>query len=359
VLGGRGMFIVYSEAEFKAVIRQAFEVMPGKPVLIDKFLEDAIELDVDCLSDGTASVIGGMLEHIEFAGVHSGDAAMVMPPHTLPPAMLETVRRATHALARELKVIGLMNVQFAIKDNQLYVLEVNPRASRTVPFVAKAIGVPLAKLAAKVMTGKKLAELGFTRELTPKHWCVKEAVFPFVRFPGATITLGPEMRSTGEVMGLDEDLGVAFAKAQAAAKPGLPVKGNVFLSVKDADKPRAVDLARQLVALGFEICSSSGTAKMLADHGVVTKRVAKISEGRPNAVDLIKNGQVQMVINTPDGMIPRRDENLIRAAAYAHNVCLVTTITGAYAALNGIQALKQKPIGVRPIQSYRGNVNVI
>ena len=359
VLGGRGMFIVYSEAEFKAVIRQAFEVMPGKPVLIDKFLEDAIELDVDCLSDGTTSVIGGMLEHIEFAGVHSGDAAMVMPPHTLAPAMLDTVRRATHALARELKVIGLMNVQFAIKDNELYVLEVNPRASRTVPFVAKAIGVPLAKLAAKVMTGKKLVDLGFTREQTPKHWCVKEAVFPFVRFPGATITLGPEMRSTGEVMGLDEDLGVAFAKAQAAAKPGLPVKGNVFLSVKDADKPRAIDLARQLAALGFEICSSSGTAKILADHGVPAKRVAKISEGRPNAVDLIKNGQIQMVINTPDGMIPRRDENLIRAAAYAHNVCLVTTITGAYAALKGIQALKQKPIGVRPIQSYRGNVNLV
>ena len=359
VLGGRGMFIVYSEEELKAVVRQVFDVMPGKPVLIDKFLEDAIELDVDCISDGETSVIGGMLEHIEFAGVHSGDAAMVMPPHTLGRAMVETVREATYALARELKVIGLMNVQFAIKDNQLYVLEVNPRASRTVPFVAKAIGVPLAKLAAKVMTGRKLKELGFTREQTPKHWCVKEAVFPFVRFPGATITLGPEMRSTGEVMGIDADRGVAFAKAQAAAKPGLPVKGNIFLSVKDADKARAVDLARQLVGMGFEIYSTSGTATILAENGVPVRRLAKISEGRPNAADLIKNGQIQMVINTPGGMIPRRDENAIRSAAYAHNVCIMTTITGAAAAVQGIRALKEKHVGVRPIQKYRGNVNVV
>jgi carbamoyl-phosphate synthase large subunit len=359
VLGGRGMFIVYSEEEFRGVVRQAFEVMPDKPVLIDDFLEDAIELDVDCLSDGETSVIGGMLEHIEFAGVHSGDAAMVMPPHTLSKPMLDTVRAATHALARELNVIGLMNVQFAIKDNQLYVLEVNPRASRTVPFVAKAIGVPLAKLAAKVMTGLKLKDLGFTREQTPKHWCVKEAVFPFVRFPGATIMLGPEMRSTGEVMGLDEDLGVAFAKAQAAAKPGLPTGGNVFLSVKDADKPRVVDIARQLEALGFAIYSTGGTAKVLSENGVKVSKLAKIEEGRPTAVDLIKNGQIQLVINTPAGMIPRKDENKIRSAAYAHNVCIMTTLTGARAALEGIKALKNKQIGVKPIQLYRGNVNVI
>ncbi len=359
VLGGRGMFIVYNEAEFKAVIRQAFEAMPGKPVLIDKFLEDAIELDVDCISDGETSVIGGMLEHIEYAGVHSGDASMVMPPHTLGKAMLQTVREATYALARELKVVGLMNVQFAIKDNQLYVLEVNPRASRTVPFVAKAIGVPLAKLAAKVMTGKKLKDLGFTREQTPKHWCVKEAVFPFVRFPGATITLGPEMRSTGEVMGLDDDLGIAFAKAQAAAKPGLPVKGNVFLSVKDADKQRAIELAQELNALGFEVYSTSGTAAHLAENGVKVNRLAKIDEGRPTAVDMIKNGQIQLVINTPSGMIPRKDENKIRSAAYAHNVCIMTTITGALAAINGIKALRNKRVGVRPIQKYVGNVAVV
>jgi carbamoyl-phosphate synthase large subunit len=356
VLGGRGMFILYSEEELKAVVRQVFDVMPGKPVLIDKFLEDAIELDVDCISDGDTSVIGGMLEHIEYAGVHSGDAAMVMPPHTLTPRMLDTVRAATYALARELKVIGLMNVQFAIKGGELFVLEVNPRASRTVPFVAKAIGVPLAKLAAKVMTGAKLRDLGFTREQTPKHWCVKEAVFPFVRFPGATIALGPEMRSTGEVMGLDDDLGVAFAKAEAAAKPGLPIAGNVFLSVKDSDKPRAVEVARALVQLGFAIYSTSGTAKVLADAGVPVKRLAKMLEGRPHAVDLIKNGQIKMVINTPGGMIPRRDENAIRSAAYAHNVCIMTTITGAAAAVEGIRALKERQVGVRPIQQYRGNV---
>jgi len=356
VLGGRGMFILFSEEELKGVVRQVFDVMPGKPVLIDKFLEDAIELDVDCISDGETSVIGGMLEHIEYAGVHSGDAAMVMPPHTLGAPMLDTVRAATHALAKALRVIGLMNVQFAIKDDQLYVLEVNPRASRTVPFVAKAIGVPLAKLAAKVMAGAKLRDLGFTRELTPRHWCVKEAVFPFVRFPGATIALGPEMRSTGEVMGLDEDLGVAFAKAQAAAKPGLPTSGNVFLSVKDADKPRAVGIARELAALGFTIHSTGGTAKALADAGVAVRKIAKIQEGRPTAIDLIKNGQIQLVINTPAGMIPRRDENSIRAAALARNVCIMTTLTGAAAAVQGIRALREKHVGVRPIQHYRGNV---
>jgi carbamoyl-phosphate synthase large subunit len=357
VLGGRGMFIVYSEEELKGVVRQVFDVMPGKPVLIDKFLEDAIELDVDCISDGETTVIGGMLEHIEFAGVHSGDAAMVLPPHTLSPGMLATVRKASYDLARALQVVGLMNVQFAIKDDELYVLEVNPRASRTVPFVAKAIGIPLAKLAAKVMTGMRLRDLGFTEELVPRHWCVKEAVFPFVRFPGATITLGPEMRSTGEVMGIDEDPGVAFAKAQAAARPGLPDSGNVFLSVKDGDKTRAVGLARELTALGLEIYSTSGTATFLADAGVPVKRLAKINEGRPNAIDLIKNGQINMVINTPGGMIPRRDENQIRAAAYAHNICIMTTITGAAAAVHGIRALREKAVGVRPIQDYRSNVN--
>jgi len=357
VLGGRGMFIVYSETEMRAVVRQAFDAMPGKPVLIDKFLEDAIELDVDCISDGETTVIGGMLEHIEYAGVHSGDAAMVLPPHTLSKAMLAAVRQATYALAKALKVVGLMNAQFAIKDGELYVLEVNPRASRTVPFVSKAIGVPLAKLAAKVMTGRKLKELGFTRELTPRHWCVKEAVFPFVRFPGATILLGPEMRSTGEVMGLDENLGIAFAKTQAAVKPGLPLAGNVFLSVKDADKRRANELGRQLEALGFTIYSTRGTAQSLREHGVAVQLLAKIDEGRPNVIDMIKNGQIQMILNTPSGQTPRKDENKIRQAAYAHNICLMTTITGATAALNGIKALRQGRVGVKPLQKYVSNVD--
>ncbi|MEZ5274911.1 MAG: carbamoyl-phosphate synthase large subunit [Opitutaceae bacterium] len=356
VLGGRGMFIVYEPDEFKRVVREAFEVSPNKPVLIDKFLEDAIELDVDCISDGTTTVVGGMLEHIEFAGVHSGDAAMVMPPHTLEKPILERVRTASYALARELNVIGLMNVQFAIKDNELYVLEVNPRASRTVPFVSKAIGVPLAKLAAKVMAGETLENLGFTRELTPKHWCVKEAVFPFVRFPGAPILLSPEMRSTGEVMGMDEDLGIAFAKTQMAAKPALPTKGNVFLSVKDADKDRAVNLARRLEALGFDVYSTSGTARTLKDNGVAVHPLHKLTEGRPNVVDMIKNGQIHLIINTPSGMYPRRDENVIRSVACAHNVCIMTTITGAQAALNGIEAMKEKRITVRSLQSYAGNV---
>ena len=355
VLGGRGMFIVYSEEEFKAVIRQAFDAMPGKPVLIDKFLEDAIELDVDCISDGETTLVGGMLEHIEYAGVHSGDAAMVMPPHTLSKEMLQTVRTATYALAKALKVIGLMNVQFAIKDGLLYILEVNPRASRTVPFVAKAIGVPLAKLAAKVMAGEKLKNLGFTRELQPKHWCVKEAVFPFNRFPGAAIVLSPEMRSTGEVMGMDDDLGIAFAKTQMAAKPALPLKGKVFFSVKDSDKPHAVALARDFLSLGFTICSTTGTAKLLQQNGVEVQFVNKMAEGRPNCVDMIKNGEIQLVINTPKGMIPRNDENAIRAAAYANNVCIMTTITGARAATNGIRAMKDKLVGVRPLQEYRYN----
>mgnify|MGYP006087687115 CR=1 FL=1 len=359
VLGGRGMFVVYSEVEFKNVVRQAFDVMPDKPVLIDKFLEDAIELDVDCISDGKTSVIGGMLEHIEYAGVHSGDAGMVMPPHTLSKEMLKVVRDATHALAKELKVIGLMNVQFAIKDNELFLIEVNPRASRTVPFVAKAMGIPLAKLAARVMAGSTLQELGFTEEIVPKHWCVKESVFPFVRFPGATITLGPEMRSTGEVMGLDNDLGVAFAKAQAAAKPGLPSGGNVFLSVKDEDKPLAVDIARRLAKLGFKIFSTGGTAKVLSENGVEVTRLHKINEGRPTAVDMLKNNDINLVINTPGGMIPRKDENIIRAAAYTHNVCLMTTLMGAVAAVQGIEAQMGKQIDVRPIQDYVKNVRPV
>ncbi|HLP25010.1 MAG TPA: ATP-grasp domain-containing protein, partial [Acidobacteriota bacterium] len=355
VLGGRGMFILYSEAELKDVVRQVFDVMPGKPVLIDKFLEDAIELDVDCISDGETTLVGGMLEHIEYAGVHSGDAAMVMPPHTLSKEMLGTVRQATYALAKALKVVGLMNVQFAIKDNQLYVLEVNPRASRTVPFVAKAIGVPLAKLAAKVMAGAKLKDLGFTKEIQPKHWCVKEAVFPFNRFPGAAIVLSPEMRSTGEVMGMDDDLGIAYAKTQMAAKPSLPLKGKVFISVKDSDKPHVVELAKGFIDLGFTVCSTTNTAKLLASHGVAAQPVFKLNEGRPNCVDMIKNGEIQFVVNTPRGMIPRQDENAIRAAAYANNVAISTTLTGAQAAVNGIRAMKNRQVGVRPIQEYRFN----
>lgn len=359
VLGGRGMFIVYSLEEMKKVVREAVEASPDKPLLIDKFLEDAIELDVDCICDGETSVIGGMLEHIEFAGVHSGDAAMVMPPHTLDEDMLNEVRRATYDLAKALKVVGLMNIQFAIKDRKLYVLEVNPRASRTVPFVSKAIGVPLAKHAARLMAGEKLSDLGFTEEVAPRHWCVKESVFPFVRFPGTPVTLSPEMRSTGEVMGMDEDLGLAFAKTQMAAKPALPNDGNVFLSVKDSDKETAVPIARELIEMGFSIYSTGGTATHLEKEGLKVNRLFKLAEGRPNVVDMIKNEEISMIINTPSGMIPLRDENKIRTAAIAHNVSIMTTLSGAKAAVQAIRSLREKPLEAKALQSYYVNVKSV
>ena len=352
VLGGRGMFIVYDVNEMKEIVRDVFDVAPGKPVLLDQFLEDAFELDVDCISDGETSVIGGILQHVEFAGVHSGDAAMVMPPHSIPESMLEKVRTATYALARELQVVGLMNVQYAIKDDELFIIEVNPRASRTVPFVSKAIGVPLAKLASRVMAGEKLTDLGLTQEIIPPYWAVKESVFPFNRFPGAPIMLSPEMRSTGEVMGIDKDLGVAFAKSQMAAKPSLPDSGDVFISVKDHDKERAVEIARALSELGFGIISTAGTGALLKKNGISVKEVYRLSEGRPNVIDLIKNGKVSLIINTPQGTVPRQNENLIRSEAIKHNVCIMTTISAAAAAVDGIRSLREKGYEVRSIQSY-------
>lgn len=358
VLGGRGMFIVYGMDDMKKVIREAFEAAPGKPVLLDKFLEDAIELDVDAISDGETTVIGGMLEHIEYAGVHSGDAAMVLPPHTLPENILNEVRQATYDLARELKVIGLMNIQFAIKKGDVYILEVNPRASRTVPFCSKAIGVPLAKIAARVMAGEKLKDLGFTEEVKIPYIAVKESVFPFVRFTGAAIMLSPEMRSTGEVMGLDKDLGTAFAKSQIAAQPGLPTSGNVFLSVKDHDKEMAVELAKSLDKLGFKIFSTAGTARLLKENGIPVTTTYKLNEGaRPNVVDMIKNDEMSLIINTPSGMYPRLDENLIRQEALMKKVCMITTIMGAYAAIKGIEAMRNKELSVQSLQEYMTMLN--
>lgn len=358
VLGGRGMFIVYGMDDMKAVIRQAFEAAPGKPVLLDKFLEDAIELDVDAISDGEITVMGGMLEHIEYAGVHSGDAAMVLPPHTLSEEILDEVRVATKALAKELKVIGLMNIQYAIKNGELYILEVNPRASRTVPFTSKVIGVPLAKLAARVMAGEKLKDLGFTQEVKIPYIAVKESVFPFSRFSGASIVLSPEMRSTGEVMGIDKDLGIAFAKSQIAAQPALPDGGNVFLSVKDHDKEKALDIAKHLDKLGFKIFSTAGTAKMLKENGIPVTRTYKLNEGaRPNVVDMIKNGEMDLIINTPSGMYPRMDENLIRQEAVLKKTCMITTIMGAYAAIEGIEAMRNNPLSVTSIQEYMSKLN--
>ncbi len=353
VLGGRGMFIVYEMEEMKRVIREAFDAAPGKPVLLDKFLEDAIELDVDAISDGETTVIGGMLEHIEYAGVHSGDAAMVIPPHTLQKNILDEVRSATYALAKELKVVGLMNVQYAIKRGELYLIEVNPRASRTIPFISKVIGVPLAKLAARVMAGEKLKDLGFTKEVAPDYIAVKESVFPFVRFLGSQIMLTPEMRSTGEVMGLDTSLGMAFAKSQMAAQPGLPTSGNVFISVKDHDKEAGAAIAKSFHEIGFKIFSTAGTAAFLAACGIPVTKTFKLSEGaRPNVVDMVKNGQMQIIINTPSGMNPRLDENKIREAALLGRVCMITTIMGAYAAIQGIKALKEQPLKVKSLQEY-------
>lgn len=353
VLGGRGMFIVYEMEEMKRVIREAFDAAPGKPVLLDKFLEDAIELDVDAISDGETTVIGGMLEHIEYAGVHSGDAAMVIPPHTLQKNILDEVRSATYALAKELKVVGLMNVQYAIKRGELYLIEVNPRASRTIPFISKVIGVPLAKLAARVMAGEKLKDLGFTKEVAPDYIAVKESVFPFVRFLGSQIMLTPEMHSTGEVMGLDTSLGMAFAKSQMAAQPGLPTSGNVFISVKDHDKEAGAAIAKSFHEIGFKIFSTAGTAAFLAARCIPVTKTFKLSEGaRPNVVDMVKNGQMQIIINTPSGMNPRLDENKIREAALLGRVCMITTIMGAYAAIEGIKALKGQPLKVKSLQEY-------
>ena len=357
VLGGRAMQIVYSDAELSHYMRFAVEASPERPVLVDKFLEDATEVDVDCIADvglpnGGTIVIGGMLEHIEYAGVHSGDAAMVLPPHTLSQKVIATIREYTHAMAKELKVTGLMNVQYAVKGDTVYVLEVNPRASRTVPFVSKAIGYPLAKLAAKVMAGKTLKELKFTEEIWPKYWAVKESVFPFNRFHGQDILLSPEMRSTGEVMGLDADLGTAYAKSQMAANSSLPLSGRVFISVSDAHKDRVADVARLYADLGFELLATGGTAKVLEQAGLKVQRVLKLLEGRPNVIDLIKNKELQLVINTPSGANPRADEVKIRTTAVYTGTPIMTTLSSAKAAALGIAALKKSGYAVKTIQEY-------
>jgi carbamoyl-phosphate synthase large subunit len=360
VLGGRAMQIVYSDAELTHYMKFAVEVSSDRPVLVDKFLEDATEVDVDCIADvghfknpneGTI-VIGGMLEHIEFAGVHSGDAAMVLPPHTLSKSVIETIRNYTHAMARELKVIGLMNVQYAVKGETVYVLEVNPRASRTVPFVSKAIGKPLAKLAAKVMAGKTLRELNFTEEIWTKYWAVKESVFPFNKFHGQDILLSPEMRSTGEVMGLDADLGVAYAKSQMAANSPLPLKGKIFISVSDAHKKEVASVAKSFSDLGFEIVATNGTANVLEKAGLKVQRTQKLLEGRPNVIDLLKNKEIQFVINTPSGAAPREDEIKIRTTAIYTGTPIATTLSGAKAAALGIAALKKSGYAVKTVQEY-------
>lgn len=352
VLGGRAMEIVYERNTLEKFILEAAKVSGEHPILIDKFLEDALEVDVDLIGDGQNYVIGGIMEHIEEAGIHSGDSAMSLPTASLSLAILEKIREATYKMAQELKIKGLMNVQYAVKDEKVYVIEVNPRASRTVPFVSKAIGVPLASLATKIMLGKTLKELGFTKEVVPKYVSIKESVFPFSRFSGVDIILGPEMKSTGEVMGIDTDFGGAFLKSQLAAGQKLPTKGNVFLSVRDKDKGAILPVAQKLLSMGFHLYATSGTADILQKGKLAVTVMPKISEGRPNILDLMKDGKIQMVINTPSGKIPRQDEVKIRSLVVLYGIAYTTTMSGAQATISAIESLQSKGITVNSLQEY-------
>jgi carbamoyl-phosphate synthase large subunit len=352
VLGGRAMKIVYDQAGLENFARLAILASPAYPVLIDKFVEDAFEFDVDAISDGQKTIIGGIMEHIEEAGVHSGDSACVLPPVNIEPQFLDQITRATKAMASELNVVGLMNVQYALKDGQLYVLEVNPRASRTVPFVSKATGVPLAKLATKVMLGRSLEELGLTAEIVPAHLSVKEAVLPFDRFPDVDILLGPEMKSTGEVMGIGADFGSAYAKAQLGAGQNLPTSGTVFISVIDDDKQTVLPVAARYRDAGFDIMATQGTSQFLADHGIPNKAVNKVSVGRPHVVDAIKNSEIQLIINTSIGGETRRDGYYIRRNALRYKIPYATTTAGGMAIFKAIETLRQKKMAVKTIQEY-------
>ncbi len=352
VLGGRAMRIVYHEEDLARYMAEAVDVSPEHPVLIDKFLEHAIEVDIDAIADSHRCVIGGVMEQLEEAGIHSGDSSSVIPPHSLSDKIVADLGELTRRLAKELDVRGLMNVQFAVKDAEIYIIEVNPRASRTVPFVSKAIGVPLAKLGAQVMAGRTLDELGFTKEIVPEHMAVKAPVFPFSKFPGSDIILGPEMRSTGESFGIDEDLGVAFAKSYEATGNLLPLEGTVFVSVKDADKREIIPVARELVSLGFDLVATGGTSKVLDRNGIANRRIKKIVEGRPNVADHLKNGEIVLVINTPSGVGPRTDEAKIRGVAVQQGITCVTTLAAAQAIVAGIGSKKRVGARVKSIQEY-------
>ena len=353
VLGGRAMAIVYDEESLADFVKEAFLVSEGHPVLIDKFLEDAIEVDVDCISDGKIQVLGAIMEHVEKAGIHSGDSACSIPPRTLSPTVCDQIRTYTHALAKELNVIGLMNVQYAVQNNVVYILEVNPRASRTVPYVSKAIGVPLARLAALVMAGSTLEELGFTHEVTIRHYAFKEAVLPFNRFPGCDALLTPEMHSTGEVMGIDHDPGMAYVKSQLGAGNPLPEAGNIFLSVADHDKNDTIVMARELTALGYTIYATRGTATALREAGIKARAVFRISEGRPNALDLILDNEVQWIINVPSGAKPAKDEVIMRTEAIRRGLPITTTVRGLQSAVDGIKRLRTlKRCEVLSLQEY-------
>jgi carbamoyl-phosphate synthase large subunit len=351
------MEICYDEPQLMKYIAAAVEASSGRPILIDKFLEDATEVDVDALADGQDVVLGGIMEHIEEAGVHSGDSACALPPFSLPLSVIDEIREATHKLARALQVRGLMNIQFAVKEENgqhiVYVLEVNPRASRTSPFVSKATGRPLAKIAAKVMAGVSLREQGVTEELWPKYTSVKESVFPFNRFQGVDIILGPEMRSTGEVMGVDEDFPIAFAKSQIGAGAKLPTSGTVFISMARHHKQLMIDPARRLQQLGFKLLATSGTARVLNDAGLEVVTVKKLQDGRPNLLDFMANGDVQLIFNTPSGKGARTDEGKIRAAAVLYGVSCVTTVPGCLAVVQALEALASNPdVRVKSLQEW-------
>ncbi len=355
VLGGRAMEIVYSDADLERYMTYAVLVEPDHPILIDQFLENATEVDVDAIADHTGQVvIGGIMEHIEQAGIHSGDSACSIPTITLSEAALAIIRDWTIKLAKRLNVIGLMNIQFAVKGDQVYILEANPRASRTVPFVSKAIGHPLAKLAARVMSGKTLAELGFTNEVIPTHIAVKEVVLPFDKFTGTDALLGPEMRSTGEVMGIDLDFGKAFAKAVLGANQKLPLQGTIFISMNDRDKTTVIPVAKDLADLGFKLIATAGTCKALKDQGLTVDLILKVHEGRPNIEDAIKNNEIQLIINTPTGSTALEDDRSIRRTALAYKVPIITTIAGAKATAAAIRSLQQQPLQVKSIQEYVG-----
>jgi len=353
VLGGRAMAVVYDRETLINYMTHAIEASPERPVLIDDFLEDAYEFDVDAVSDPTAVVIGGIMQHIESAGVHSGDSACVLPPYMISDENLAEIRKSTHSMARALGVIGLMNVQYAVQDDAVYVLEVNPRASRTVPFVSKAIGVPLAKIAALTMVGITLKEQNFTEEVACPHIAVKEAVLPFNKFPNVDTVLGPEMKSTGEVMGIDNDFGLSFHKAQLGAGVRLPSEGTVFISVNDRDKEAVTAISRQLVDLGFKIVATGGTHAHLQGEGIPSERVLKLHEGRPHIVDEIKNGTVALMINTPAGEKSQTDEREIRRAATQYSVPYTTTLSGAAAAVAGIGSVKVTGgVRIRSLQEF-------
>lgn len=359
VLGGRAMDITYDDEALEDYMTEALEVSPEKPILIDKFIEDALEVEVDALCDGEEVIIGGIMEHIEEAGVHSGDSACALPPISLSDRVIEKIKVYTRKIALALGVVGLTNIQYAVKDEVVYVIEANPRASRTVPFVSKATGLPLAKIAAKIMIGKKIRELGIEERLTLKHVAVKEAVFPFNKLPGVDPTLAPEMKSTGEVMGIDYDFGMAYYKAELAAGMRLPTSGKAFISVKDRDKPKIIQVARGLMGLGFELLATKGTAEYLSKAGISAKAVPKTTEGRPNVVDLVINKEVDLIVNTPSGKGPKKEGYEIRRSAVEHNVPYITTIPAALAAVKGGEAIKKGVMTIKPLQEYNAETEAM